>query len=192
MRLFIGVELDDTVKAAAADAAARLRTRLARAVPALPARWTPADNLHVTLWFIGEVKDPGVERLEYALQDRSFRVPAFDLTAEGWGAFPASGPPRVLWIGVTNGAPQLAALHAGLGERLAPLGYDPEKRPYFAHLTMARIKEPGRGTSRPVREALAGSAAAFGTCRIAAVTLFQSHLSPRGATYEPRLRVRLM
>jgi 2'-5' RNA ligase len=191
MRLFIGVELDEAVKAAAADAAARLRRRLTRAVPALQARWVPPENLHITLWFIGEVADPQVEELTGALQRAPFDVRPFQLTAEGWGAFPPSGAPRVLWIGVTEGAWQMTAIYSELTARLAPLGYEPEKRRYSAHLTMARVKEPGRGTTAAVRKILSEAAAGCGTCRIAAVTLFQSHLSPKGATYEPRLRVPL-
>jgi 2'-5' RNA ligase len=82
-------------------------------------------------------------------------------------------------------------LYGEVGERLAPLGYVPEERPYAAHLTIARIRDPVPGSSRSVREILTALPADCGTSRVAAVTLFRSHLSPKGAAYEPLLRVPL-
>ena len=190
MRLFIGVELDGAVRAAAADVAERLRQRLARAEPRLRARWIAPENLHITLWFIGEVPDPRAEAIQDALT-RPFGAPAFPLAIAGCGAFPPSGAPRVLWIGVGEGASGMRRLYGEVGERLAPLGYRPEERPYAAHLTIARIREPVPGSSRAVREILAALPAECGTSHVAAVTLFRSHLSPKGAAYEPLLRVPL-
>ena len=58
MRLFLGIELEDAVTAAAAEAARALKTRLSTAAPEFDARWVPRPNLHVTLWFLGELADP--------------------------------------------------------------------------------------------------------------------------------------
>ena len=191
MRLFVGVELDDRIKAAAGDVAERLRQRLQRAAPALSARWIAAENLHITLWFIGEVADQRAESIAEALRERPFVTPAFDLALARCGAFPPSGPPRVLWIGANRGAQEMAALYEAVGQRLGPLGFLPEKRGYTAHLTIARVKDAGRGTTRDVRQALADLPADCGHSRIGAVTLFRSRLSPKGAAYEPLLRVPL-
>jgi 2'-5' RNA ligase len=191
MRLFIGVELDDRTRAAAADAAEQLRRRLQRAAPDLHARWVAAPNLHITLWFIGEVPDANAAALAGALGATAFATPAFDLALSGCGAFPPSGPPRVFWIGVAAGGGRMLDLHRELEGRLRPLGYEPERRAYSAHLTIARVKDPGRAAARAVRGALAATRADCGTCPIAAVTLFRSRLSPHGATYEPLLRVPL-
>jgi 2'-5' RNA ligase len=191
MRLFIGVELDDRVKAAAADVAERLRQHLLRAVPGLVARWIAPENLHITLWFIGEVGDAQGDALANALKHPPSAMPTFDLGLAGCGAFPPSGPPRVFWIGVNRGAREMADLYREIGDRLAPLGYAPESRGYTAHLTIARVKDPGGGTSKAIRETLAQLPSECGTCRISGLTLFRSRLSPRGAAYEPLLRVPL-
>ena len=191
MRLFIGVELDPDVKAAAGDVANRLRRDLARKVPALHARWVDVANLHITLWFIGEVQEARAAEIREALAASAFPVAPFDLAIAGCGAFPPSGAPRVFWIGVDRGGAGMTALHADAGRRLAPLGFEPERRPYTAHLTIARVKDPGRGTSRAVRQILSSRPVDCGVSRVSAVTLFRSHLSPRGATYEPLLRVPL-
>ena len=190
MRLFIGIELDDRVKDAAGDVAERLRQRVQRAAPALVARWVATDNLHITIWFIGEVRDDRAAAITDVLRE-PFKTSGFDITLGGCGAFPPSGPPRVFWIGVRDGGPSTQSLYAEVGERLAPLGFEPERRAYAAHLTIARVKDPGRGTSRVVKDILANLPADCGTSPIQAVTLFRSRLSPRGAAYEPLLRVPL-
>ena len=190
MRLFIGVELDHRVKAAASDVAERLRQRLQRAAPAVVVRWVPTENLHITIWFIGDVPDERAAAIADVLRD-PFRTCGFDLAVARCGAFPPSGPPRVFWIGVGTGQSAMQSLYHEVGERLAPLDFEPERRVYTAHLTIARVKDPGRGTSKVIRETLVGLPADCGACPIHAVTLFRSRLSPRGAAYEPLLRVPL-
>jgi len=184
MRLFIGVELSDTVEARAAGIAERLRQTLGRRATA---RWIAAENLHITLWFLGEVADDRVAAMMSAVNS-PFTVPSFDLELRGAGAFPPHGPPRVFWIGVAAGQDSLQALHDELAVRLQPLGFEPELRAYSAHLTIARVKEC---RSREVRDLLREIEADAGRCHISAVTVFRSRLSPKGASYEPLLRVPL-
>jgi RNA 2',3'-cyclic 3'-phosphodiesterase len=190
MRLFVGVELDDRVKAAAADVAERLRQRLQRSPAGVDARWIAPPNLHITVWFIGEVKDDGAEAIVAALRP-AFSTPAFELHVRGCGAFPPSGAPRVFWLGLASGARSLVRIYDEVSNRLVPLGLEPQKRAYSPHLTIARIKDARRGTARLIRDALAALPADCGSCRVTAVTLFRSRLSPKGASYEPVQRVPL-
>ena len=188
MRLFVGVELDERVREAAAEIAESLRRDLGQGVDA---RWVPAANLHITLWFLGEVDDSRVESTMRTL-DRPFAQGAFDLEVSGLGAFPPSGSPRVFWLGVTAGAVPLTRLHAELTGRLQPIGFEAERRAYSAHLTIARVKDISRGTSsRDIRGLLNARSADAGRCRIEAVTVFRSRVSSKGATYEALERVRL-
>ena len=190
MRVFVGIELPDVVKLAAGAAAADLRARLESWAPGVALRWVDAANLHVTLWFIGEVSDARARDVAAALGD-PFRLSAFDLAFAGAGMFPGSGAPRALWLGIRSGAGELAALHASTGSRLAPLGFLPEKRPYSAHLTIARFKSVRRPDVPVVRRVVADASTAIPATRISAVTLFRSHLSPKGSRYESVLRVPL-
>lgn len=188
MRLFVGVELDERVQDAAAQIADSLRLDLEQR---LDARWVPPPNLHITLWFLGEVEQSRVEPTIAAL-DAPFHEPAFDLEISGLGVFPPSGSPRVLWLGVTSGGTPLARLHAELNRRLEPIGFVPERRAYSAHLTIARVKEMRRGVSyREVRDMLRSRTANAGRCRVGAVTVFRSRVSSKGAAYEALLRVPL-
>ena len=191
MRLFIGVELDDAVRGAAADAALELKARLDTRAPGFTARWIDRANLHITLWFIGEVADERVAEISDALR-RPFDVAPFSLSLMGCGAFPPSGAPRVLWIGTTKGSEAMRELYDRIEHRLVPLGLTVERRPYTPHLTIARVKDPGRASGRVIRDAIAVVPASCGESAVTAVTLFRSRLSPRGAAYEPLLRVPLM
>jgi 2'-5' RNA ligase len=192
VRLFIGVELDDEVKARAAAIGDELREKLGRRVTA---RWIPPANLHITLWFIGEVADDRAATIIDAVRT-PFATRSFALELRGAGAFPPHGAPRVFWIGVARGQDSLGALYNELAARLKRLGFEPERRPYSAHLTIARVKAPSTRVARPGRaregrNVLRDFAADAGRCRINAVTVFRSRLSPKGATYEPLVRVPL-
>jgi 2'-5' RNA ligase len=188
MRLFVGVEIDDVVRrraAALADAAERLLSDM------LVVRWIAPENLHITLWFLGEVADNRFPALSAAL-DRPFALPSFNLRFGGPGAFPPSGVPRVLWLGIEDGAESLANIHTELAARLQPLGFLPERRPFSAHLTIGRVKSTSPGVRpRDIRRQWTELPAEAGECLIQAVTLFRSRLSPRGAAYEPLVRVPL-
>jgi 2'-5' RNA ligase len=170
--------------------AERLRDGLKKARVDVGARWVAAENLHVTLWFIGEVRDERAQDIMTSLSV-PFPVPPFEVVLGGCGAFPPSGVPRVFWIGVDRGQQELQDLYAHVGERLAPLGYQPERREYSAHLTVARVKDASRGSAPAIRRMLAAVPAIPAACQVAAVTIFRSHLSSSGSTYEPLARVPL-
>jgi RNA 2',3'-cyclic 3'-phosphodiesterase len=190
VRLFIGVEISDEMKEAAASVSERLQTALKRAGLHVAARWVPAANLHVTLWFIGEVDDARAASISGALS-RPFNVPPFTLRVGGLGAFPPSGNSRVFWIGITQGNESLAALHAELAVRLAPLGFEPERRAFSAHLTIARVKDVTRGASTHIRRLLADMSADVGSMTVSTATLFRSRVSSKGSTYEALMRIPL-
>jgi 2'-5' RNA ligase len=180
MRLFVAVRLADTVVEAAASTARRLHRSLGGRVDA---RWVAAEHLHVTVRFIGHVPDDRVNGVLDGLRP-AFSIEPFDVGLGGSGVFPPSGPPRVIWVGLTKGQASLGAMRLELDRRLAPLGYEAEGRAFDAHLTLARIKNIERAAARPVREAVAALPPVDRQCQVAAATVFQSHLSPAGSTYE--------
>lgn len=179
MRLFVAAELDDAVKQRAAAIAATLRDA-ADADGRRSVSWVAPANLHFTLQFIGEADPPTARRVVDQLAP-PFDLSAFDLTIAGAGCFPPSGPPRVVWLGVADGGVPLAALAREVNRRLDAIGLPREDRPFRAHLTIGRVKGP---TGARLRAALAAARdAEAGRCTVSRVTLFESHLSPRGSTY---------
>ena len=188
MRLFVAVEIGDTLAARAAELSRELRRRAGDAAPRARITWVPADRLHLTVRFIGEVEDERGEAVSTALQP-PLAVNAFDLTLHGAGAFPKSGSPRVLWIGVTRGREPLVAIEREVTSRLTPLGIEEEARAYSPHLTVARLREPAGLRSARLLDGLTDRE--IGNTRIDAITLFQSKLSPKGPTYTPLVRAPL-
>ena len=187
MRLFVAVELDAAMHSAADAAASQLRERLAGA---LPARWVSTANMHLTVRFIGHVADDRVPVVLDALEP-PLAIAPFDVALGECGVFPSHGPPRVMWIGLQEGLSSLRAMHEECNRRLRPLGLEPEDRPYSAHLTLARLKDPPRGSAALVREAIGSVRVPAARCHVSAATLFESRLSPKGSTYNPRLRIPL-
>jgi 2'-5' RNA ligase len=188
VRLFIAIEIDTSVRQRAAAIAESARRALDRA---LDVSWIRPENLHITLLFLGETPAPRAQALRDVVA-RPFATTSFDMRISGFGAFPSSGLPRVLWLGVEQGAAAIAQVHAELALRLRPLGIEPERRPFSAHLTLGRVKAVRAGVRpRDVRDAWRALEADAGNCRVEAVTLFRSTLSPKGAVYDPLLRVPL-
>jgi 2'-5' RNA ligase len=189
MRLFIAAEIGDTLAARAAEVSGELRRRAEKATQRAKVTWIPADRLHLTIRFIGEVDGTKAS----AITDRLARPPVdirpFDLTLCGAGAFPRSGSPRVLWIGVCGGREELLAIERDIAARLMPLGVASEARAYSPHLTLARVREPAGLRTAALLDGLTDRV--VGTVHIGAITLFQSTLSPKGPTYTPLLRVAL-
>ncbi|HEX9369202.1 MAG TPA: RNA 2',3'-cyclic phosphodiesterase, partial [Vicinamibacterales bacterium] len=144
MRLFVAVEIGDETRSLAAATADVLRAAIG---PAVRARWVPPENVHLTVRFIGHVDDGRAPALIDALTP-PLDIPPFGIELGGCGVFPPTGAPRALWIGVAHGLPGLVSMHAAFNRRLLPFGFEPESRPFSAHLTLARIKNAPRWAGR--------------------------------------------
>ena len=79
------------------------------------------------------------------------RLSPFEIRLGDCGTFHRAGPPRVIWMALAEGSAGLAAINGEMNARLAPLGFEPERRRYAAHLTMARVKDVARGSQADVR-----------------------------------------
>jgi 2'-5' RNA ligase len=186
MRLFVAAEIGETLAARAAELTRELQRRARESAPRARVTWVPADRLHLTVRFIGEVDETRAAGVHNALEP-PLAVAPFDLTLTGAGAFPKGGAPRVLWVGVANGRDELVAAERDVSARLARLGIPEEERAYSPHLTLARVREPAGLRSARLLEGL--TERALGTVRVDAITLFQSKLSPKGPAYTPLLRI---
>jgi 2'-5' RNA ligase len=188
MRLFIGIDLPEALKINAGAVASQVRQHFERVAVGARVRWVPSANLHITVWFLGEVGERRTEALLDALK-QPLETRSFALRVAGAGAFPPSGPPRGIWLGLAAGHEPLAAIHDELRLRLVPLGFEPEKRPFSPHVTIARIKEvrPADGTA--MRRALREITGSVGECEVKSATLFTSRTLPEGSQYEALMPV---
>jgi len=126
-RLFVSVELPDGIKQSLG--------RICDDVPG--ARWLEADEMHLTVRFIGEVDGVVFDDVVHALDD--VRLPPFELALRGVGHFPPRGEPRVLWAGLERSA-ELKTLHDKVESAVVRAGVEPERRKFSPHVTLARLK----------------------------------------------------
>lgn len=175
--------LPDPVRDALHDAAADLR-RLD-----VPVSWVRAENLHVTLRFLGTVGEDALGRVREALEAAAASVGPFTATLGGFGSFPPGPAPRVVWAGVEHGGEAFAALYRAVEAALARRGLAPEDRPYRAHVTLGRVRDARK--AEPLARALAARAPLGAELRVDAVHLMRSDLDPAGARYSVLARVPL-
>jgi RNA 2',3'-cyclic 3'-phosphodiesterase len=133
MRLFTAID-------PSSDVLFRLERLMTIFRPEALIKWSPLDNLHVTVKFIGEWPESRLEELHDALASLLPREP-FEAEVKELGWFPNERSPRILWAGVHGGDP-LLNLARETDECLEKLGIPKENRDYSPHLTLARMKNP--------------------------------------------------
>lgn len=182
MRLFVALVLPGVVT----DELAAVQQQLQRS-GAHPVKWVAPAAIHLTLQFLGEVADTRVAALLAALESLhpAATTARIRLGLGTAGAFPHLRRPQTVWVGVEGDLVGLTHLQQAVATALARLGFQPEERPFRAHLTLGRVR----------REATTVQRAALGTA-IAALPrptpitwpggrplLIQSTLTPGGAVY---------
>jgi 2'-5' RNA ligase len=184
LRLFVALDLPDEVKAGLARWGEReLRD------PAL--RPVAEQSLHITFAFLGHRPAAEVERIAAVVAESGGPRATVELLDPA--PRPLTGRARVYALPARSEGAQ--ALQAGLQERLVAAGlHEPEKRPFWPHVTVARVRAEGRGSRRP---ALVGKPPKslpqdllqpFEAVRL---SLYRSELQPRGARYVPLAQVAL-
>jgi len=183
LRLFAAVDLPPLQRAAIERAIAPWHERLPKG------RWVRPENWHVTLKFLGRTYPRLVAWVHDRCREAASAIRPFRLELDGLGVFPRPSSARVLWVGLEDRDEGLRALAGALEERLGE-EFPTEKRPFSAHLTVARFQPPA-----PMRDAADDLAAARVDAppfTVGELVLYRSHLSPRGARYEPLERFPLV
>jgi 2'-5' RNA ligase len=152
--------------------------------------WTAPAGIHVTLRFLGDVAEERISVLAQALEVVAARHAPFAVQLAGVGAFPSARQPRIMWVGITEGAEPLRALAAGVEAAMVAAGFPREERAFRAHLTLGRVRSP-HGVEQLVRLLAAQAAEEYGTMPVAAISYMRSDLTPQGARYTTLYRLPL-
>jgi len=184
MRLFTAIELPDEARAAIAATQKIVAAELSDSPRSL--RLVRDAQLHLTLVFIGDVSGDDGAAIARAM---SFDIPRapFQMALGGVGVFPPSGPPRVCWLGLQEGAPQVIDLHAHVADRLGQCGVEIDRKPYRPHLTLGRWRD----RARDVRARIPRSTEVVARVDVTAVALIESRLSSAGPSYTRLASARL-
>jgi 2'-5' RNA ligase len=177
MRIFIALDIPEKIREHMAEYMERMRRH------APEARWARVEGLHVTLKFVGEVKDDKLVRIKEEL--KKVKATPFPVSFEQVGFFPTSKSPRVFWIGV-DGGQALAQLAADIESRLERFGVDKDARSFNPHLTLSRAGSgPGANQNlKRIAEVVSREAVPqFGTMTAHAFFLYRSELGRGGSKY---------
>jgi 2'-5' RNA ligase len=176
MRMFIGIGLPAETRRGIVEAVSPVMARNP------PVSWTPEQNLHLTLKFLGEIPAEHVDRLGAPLVEAAGGIPPFEFVVEGAGGFPSLRMPRVLWVGIRESLELVGKLQENMENALSGAGFPREGRPFHPHITLGRARgglPPGWGEEY----ARAVSGKRFGVVRVTSYLLYESRLSSRGASY---------
>jgi len=185
MRLFIAIDLSEEAREAMAAEQERIAAALGTKASL---KWVKPEHAHLTLVFLGTVDADRATSVVEAV-GRDVDLAPFDMVLQGVGVFPPRGAPRVLWIGIAGGAAAMTTLQRELAARVAALGIALEDRPFHPHLTLGRWRE-SRPSDRD-RAVRAAQPAAVARVHVECATLYESRLSPSGATYTALTRANL-
>ena len=174
MRLFVAIEIPDEIRKGLMTFLNELRGT------APQAKWARAENLHVTLKFLGDIeplKLPTVQKPLSSIRDKN----PVTLSFRGIGFFPNERRPRVFWVGL-EASDNLKTLAEVIDREMHKLGFPLENRAFTPHLTLARFEPPGLP---PQLEAAAKNNAEreFGSLSAGEFHLIESKLKRTGAEY---------
>jgi 2'-5' RNA ligase len=183
-RLFVALDLPEETRAGIVAWGRRELTD-----PAL--RVVPPESLHITLAFLGYMPEKEIVPLGQIVEGLEGAAPEVRLS----GPAPKPSLKRARLFALPAESPAAVELQAELEEKLASKRlYKPEKRPFWPHVTVARVKSEGKGSKRPRRVErppgrLPKDLLRAAVCR--RVTLYRSELKPSGAEYRPLAQVEL-
>ena len=148
-------------------------------------KWAALEHAHVTMKFLGSIPEPLVEALADMLTGVGRTLRPVKVAVRHLGTFGGSSP-RVLWAGIEDlkegRGSGLADAARAVSDACAELGFEPEKRPFRAHLTLGRVKDRKKGFQAD--QVISGiSDTDFGTMTFSELILYRSELTPKGAIY---------
>lgn len=179
VRAFLAIAIPPAIQLALAQHITRLQRMTGANL-----RWVAAENIHLTLKFLGEVENTRLEIVQNAVRQTCAEQAGFEFFVGGLGAFPSLHRPRILWAGV-QAPPELARLQQNLERATAQAGFPAEAGAFSPHLTLGRVREPiGSISLNTLRAALNSTRIeALGAAPVDFIHLYRSELSPDGPRY---------
>jgi 2'-5' RNA ligase len=179
MRCFIAIDIDEEIRSALNDLQQQLRDGIDAKKGDI--NWVNPNNIHLTLKFLGEIKDEKVADVCNIVKAVAGRHKSFELDIESVGHFGGRSP-KVLWVGTGKGGENLLKLQKDIEEALVLAGWPEEVREFAGHLTLCRIRHPAAGMKlAQVSENYKDFK--LGTMSANSVSVYQSELKPTGPIY---------
>ncbi len=179
MRVFIAIDIDEQIRKALGSLQNELRSKVD--IKKSDVKWVNPDNIHLTLNFLGEIKDVQAVDVCNITKEVAGRHESFELALETVGHFGGRSA-RVLWVGTGQNSDNLLQLQGDLEEQLASAGWPKETRRFSGHLTLCRVRNSKAGVKlAQVTEGYKDFK--LGTISPDSVSAYQSQLTPKGPVY---------
>ena len=180
IRAFIALPISEEVKARMAGVQAELRHTL----PTARVRWTPQEQLHLTLRFLGDVEAQRLPSLGEAVAAACKPFAPVRLRAARLGCFPNARRPRVIWAGLEDSSGQLLALQRAIQAATQAFITEAPEPKFAGHVTLGRIKAIERKETAALARALAEAAeTSWGEWAADHVEIFRSDLFTERAVH---------
>ena len=177
VRCFVAIEIPQSIQALLRPVQTRLQSEIQKA------SWTKPGNFHLTLKFLGDVPSERIDVVRETIQNVADAQAPFSIEFGGVGAFPNFTRPRVLWVGLKQGALTVSNLAKAVNRELKRLGFPVDNR-FHPHLTLARLRTPMN--LEPLQNILRQyNTIAGAVVKVNEITLMRSQLHPKGAVYTP-------
>ena len=175
MRVFIAIDIDEQIRKGLSRLQNEMRSKVD--IKKGDVKWVNPDVMHLTLKFIGEIKDVQAVDVCNITKDVASRYENFELRVETVGYFGGRSA-RVLWVGTGQNCENLLQLQSDLEQELASAGWPVETRKFSGHLTLCRARNSKAGVK------LAQMTEGYkdfklGTVSADSVSVYQSQLTPK-------------
>ena len=179
MRVFIAIDIGEAIRKALAYLQSELQGKAD--IKRSDAKWVNPETIHLTLKFLGEIKDEQVVDVCNITGDVAGRHKSFELDVESVGHFGGRNA-RVLWVGTGQNSDKLLQLQEDLEQQLDLAGWPRETRKFSGHLTLCRVRNARAGfkLAQMINEYKDFK---LGTIPVDSVSVYQSQLTPKGPIY---------
>ena len=179
MRVFIAIDIDEQIRKGLGRLQNEMRSKVD--IKKGDVKCVNPDVMHLTLKFLGEIKDVQAVDVCNITKDVAGRHTNFELEMETVGYFGGRSA-RVLWVGTGQNSENLLQLQSDLEHELASAGWPGETRKFSGHLTLCRVRNSKAGVK------LAQMTERYkdfklGTVSADSVSVYQSQLTPKGPVY---------
>ena len=187
MRVFIAIDIDQAIRKGLASLQREMQAKVD--IKKGDAKWVDPETIHLTLKFLGEIKDVQTVDVCNITKEVAARHESFDIEVETVGCFGGKSA-RVIWIGTGQECESLLQLQSDLEQELASAGWPPERRKFTGHLTLCRVRNFKAGIK------LAQLTEEYkdfklGVMPVDSLCVYQSELTPKGPIYTPLGRYEL-
>lgn len=181
IRTFVALSITPDIRSRISDVQEQAK-RLAPDV-----KWVKPELFHVTLKFLGNVREDELARVFSAVDEAAATHSPFDLSLSGLGSFGS----RVVWVGIERGRDELRALARSVEDSLARAGFPRDEKGFKAHMTIGRARENHKLPNEFAGGIEEIDASDLGSQRVESIVVMQSDLQRDGPVYSPMSKSKL-